>query len=375
MRHLAILVLLGVLLLPTAWAGTADRVKVAAIFAKSSKMAYGNFEALNAVRFAVETLNRQGGLLGRPLELLEIDNRGTAIGSKIAAEKAVAANVVTVFGANWSSHSLAMAPVLQAAKIPMITPISTNPAVTRVGDYIFRVCYTDPFQGVVLARFAFDDLKARSAGLLVNVDDKYSEDLAEFFMEDFKAAGGRISFVENYLENASDFSALFEKIEAHQPDVVFHPGHTKMSAYVLKQARKNGIKTVFLGGDGWNDSMYKIGGSALDGSYYTNHWHPDSLSPKSREFVAAYEAAGMAYIPVSALSQDCVSLFADAVRRAGSFDPVRIRRALAATKNFEGVTGTISFNPTRDPVKSAVILQFEKGGSLFVKTVDPPPDN
>ena len=359
------------LMLGQAAAGNPEPIKLGAIFAKSSKMAYGNVEALNAVRFAVKLLNQQGGLLGKQLELIEFDNLGTAIGSKVAAEKAVARGVVVVFGANWSSHSIAMAPVLQRAKIPMISPISTNPDVTQIGDYIFRICYTDPFQGVVLAKFAFNDLKARSAALLVNVDDAYSEGLARFFTQSFTKAGGRIRFVENYLENTADFSAFFEKVKAQKPDVVFHPGHTKMSAFVLKQARKNGVKTVFLGGDGWNDTMYKIGGKALEGSYYSNHWHHDIQTRESRDFVELYEKNNMDLIPVCALAQDCVSLFADAVRRAGSLDPVQVRDAIAGTRDFKGVTGSISFNETGDPVKSAVILKFENGGSVFVKTVDP----
>lgn len=346
-------------------------VKVAAVFAKSSKMAFGNIEALNGVRFAIDELNAQGGLLGKQVELLEFDNRGSAIGSKAAAQKAVEAGAITVFGANWSSHSMAMAPVLQAAKIPMISPISTNPDVTRVGDYIFRICYTDPFQGVVLSRFARQDLKASTAGLLVNVDDKYSEGLADYFVASFVRNGGRILFVEHYLENRADFSAFFEKIKTNQPDVVFHPGHTKMSAFVLKQAKKSGVAATFLGGDGWNDTMYKIAGDAIEGHYYTNHWHHDSSSEKSRWFVEKYKAANRDTIPVCALADDCVFLFADAVKRAGTFDPVKIRDAIAATAGFEGVTGTIAFDAYGDPIKSAVILKFENGGSVFVKTVNP----
>jgi branched-chain amino acid transport system substrate-binding protein len=346
-------------------------VKVAAIFPKTSKIAMESELQLNGIRYAIEELNQNGGLLGRKIELYEFDNQGTVIGSKIAAQKAVEVGVITVFGANWSSFSLAMAPVLQEANIPMISNISTNPQVTLIGDYIFRVCYIDPFQGRVLANFAIQDLKALKAGVLVNVDDQYSEGLAEFFINSFKKQGGKIIFVEQYLEKTSDFTSFFEKIKQYQPEVVFHPGHTKMSAFVLKQARESGITTIFLGGDGWNDSMYEIAGSSIEGSYYTTHWHQNSTNEKSITFVEKYKSFSRQFDPATALAEDCVYLFADAAFRAQSFDPPKLRDAIAATKNFQGVTGTISFDGNGDPIKSAVILKFENGTSVYVKNVEP----
>ena len=349
----------------------ADSIRVGAVFAKTSKVAMGAELQLNGIRYAIEEINQAGGLLGKKLELLEFDNQGTAIGSMMAAQKAVEAGVVTVFGANWSSHSLSMAPILQKAKIPMITNISTNPKVTLVGDYIFRVCYTDPFQGKVLANFAIKDLKAMTAGVLVNVDDQYSEGLADFFIKNYQNQGGKILFIESYLEKSSDFTFFFEKVKKHRPEVLFHPGHTKVSAFVLKQARASGIKTTFLGGDGWNDSMYKIAGRSIEGSYYSNHWHPKSANEKSLKFVEKYKRLARGFDPATALAEDCVYLFADAVLRAQSFDRRRIRDALAATRGFKGITGTISFDENGDPIKSAVILKFENGSSVYVKTVAP----
>lgn len=348
-----------------------NTVKVGAVFAKSSKMAFGNIEALNAVRFAIDELNEQGGVLGKQIELLEFDNKGSALGSKIAAQKAVEAEVVIVFGANWSSHSLAMAPVLQQAKIPMISPIATNPDVTKIGNYIFRICYIDPFQGVVLSNFALQSLNAKTAGILVNVNDRYSEGLSEVFREYFSKNGGKILFTENYLENTSDFSKLFDKVKKYKPNVIFLPAHTKLSAYILKQAQNEGITTTFLGGDGWNDTMYKIAGDAIEGHYYSSHWHEESPRETNRSFVEKYKRSNRATYPVSALAEDCVMLFADAVKRANSLDPTKIRDALEETKLYNGVTGEITFNHHGDPIKSAVILRFENGTSTFVKSIDP----
>lgn len=350
---------------------SSEPIKVGAIFAKTSKAALGTELQLNGIRYAIADVNQNGGVLGKKIELLEFDNKGTAIGSLVAAQEAVKAGVVTVFGANYSSHSLAMAPVLQSAGIPMISNISTNPKVTLVGDYIFRVCYIDPFQGKVLATFAVQDLKAMTAAVLVNVDDQYSEGLAEIFIDNYRQQGGEVLFVEEYLEKNSDFKSFFEKIKKHQPDVVFHPGHTKMSAFVLKQARENGVKTIFLGGDGWNDSMYKIAGKSIEGSYYSTHWHQNSTNEQSLRFVEKYRSRSKEFDSATALAEDCVFLFVDAVKRAQSFEPARIRDAIASTEGFQGVTGRISFDKNGDPVKPAVILKFENGTSVYVKTVEP----
>lgn len=352
--------------------GEADEaIRVAAIFSKTGKAALSNAMALNGIRFAIEELNQQGGVLGRNIKLIEFDNKSSALGSKIAAQKAVEAAVIVVFGASWSSHSLAMAPVFQKAGIPMISPVSTNPALTLVGDYIFRICYTDPFQGRILAKFAIQHLKAKTAGVLINANRKYSEGLAEYFVQSYSQLGGRVLFEENYLEKTADFTPIINKIKALQPEVLFHPGHTKVSAYFLKQARINGIKTTFIGGDAWNDSMYKIVGSIIEGSYYSTHWHEDGTGVKNRLFVEKYRRKSRKYDPGSPLGEDCVYLFADAVRRAKSLEPSRIRDAIAATNNFQGVTGNIRFDDNGDPIKSAVILKFENGTSVYVKTIEP----
>ncbi|MCP4673618.1 MAG: ABC transporter substrate-binding protein, partial [Desulfobacula sp.] len=181
----------------------AESVKVAAIFAKTGKAALDSASALDGVRFAVQTLNNQGGVLGKKLELLEFNNQSTALGSKIAAKKAVKAGVVIAFGANYSSHSLAMAPVFQKAKIPMISPYSTNPNVTLIGDYIFRICFINSFQGRVMAKFALQDLNAKTAGVLINANSQFSENLSHYFTENYQVQDGIILFKEHYLDKTS----------------------------------------------------------------------------------------------------------------------------------------------------------------------------
>jgi len=348
-----------------------NMVKVAAIFAQTGKAALNNARTLDGIKYAVDDLNRQGGVLGRQLELLIFDNSSTPLGAKIAAEMAVGAGAVTVFGAAWSSHSMAMAPILQAARIPMISPLSTSPDITRIGNYIFRTCYTDPFQGKILADFAFKDLRAKTAGVLVNVDSHYSEGLAQHFIDSFTGRGGEILFVEYHLEKTVDFSTFIRKARELKPQVLFHPGHTKVAAYVIKQARINGVEIPFLGGDGWQNSMYDLVGGYIEGNFYTSHWHHQSTLEKSRRFVEEYRRRGRDIGPAYALAADSVFLFADAAARAQSLDPADIRDAIADTRNYQGITGSISFDENGDPIKPAVILKFEGGTSAYVKTIFP----
>ncbi len=346
-------------------------VRLGAIFSKTGKAASGNEKVLQGVRFAVEELNRNRGVLGLGIELVEFDNNSTALGARKAARQAVQQMVITVIGASYSSHSMAMAPILQKAGIPMISPTSTNPDVTGTGNCIFRICFTDLFQGKALADFSIKDLKALTAGVLINVNQKYSEDLARSFVLNYSRLGGRILFTEDYLDQSDDFTPLIEKMKSLGPDIVFLPDYSKNTGFIIRLARAGGVKTVFLGGDGWGDSMIKSLGKSVLGSYYSNHWHPDKEGEETRQFVKKYRGVAGNISPEMALGRDSVFLFADAVKRAQSLDPAKIRDAIAATKGFKGVTGTISLDSNGDPIKPAVILKFENGRSVYVKTVMP----
>ncbi|OEU60275.1 MAG: hypothetical protein BBJ57_03465, partial [Desulfobacterales bacterium PC51MH44] len=348
---------------------------IAAIFAKTGVAAKDNAPIFQGVSLAVEGINSQGGLLGQQLEVIELDNSSNSIGSKKAALKAVELDVVAIIGAAWSSHSLAIAPVLQQRQIPMISPISTNPKVTLIGNFIFRVCFTDPFQGRVMAQFAYRDLKARTAIILTNVNSDFSIGLAEFFEKSFIQSGGKVLWEGEYKEKSVDFSTVLKKVRLLQPDVVFVPGYIKDSAFLIKHARTMEIGSIFLGGDGWSgDQMYKYGGKAIEGSYYSQHWHSKVPFPRSQQLQASYRIKyGKGIIPGFLPSgYDAVMVLADAIRRAQSLDHEKIRATLAATKNFQGATGTITFDENGDPVnKDAVVLKFANGTSVFVKTIKP----
>jgi branched-chain amino acid transport system substrate-binding protein len=373
MKKISYTVLLISLLIPVifAQAEAKEAIKISAIFAKTGGAAKDNAPNFQGISLAVEEINSQGGLLGRQLEVIELDNRSNLIGSKEAALKTVELGVTAVIGAAWSSHSLAIAPVLQQEKIPMISPISTNPKVTLVGNYIFRVCFIDPFQGKVMAQFTYRDLKARTAIILTNVNSEFSIGLAEFFEKSFTKSGGKVLWEGDYREKAVDFSTVLRKVQLLKPDAVFVPGYINDSALLIKQAREMEIRTIFLGGDGWSgNQMYKYGGKAIEGSYYSQHWHSKVPFPRSQQLQASYRSKyGKSIMPGFLPS---VMVLADAIRRAQSQDREKIRDTLAATKNFQGATGTITFDENGDPVnKDAVILKFENGTSVFVKTIKP----
>lgn len=377
MKKISCTMLLISLLMPGlfAQARATETIKIAAIFAKTGVAAKDNAPIFQGVSLAVEGINSQGGLLGQQLEVIELDNSSNPIDSKKAALKAVELDVVAIIGAAWSSHSLAIAPVLQQTQIPMISPISTNPKVTLIGNFIFRVCFTDPFQGRVMAQFAYRDLKARTAIILTNVNSDFSIGLAEFFEKSFIQSGGKVLWEGEYKEKSVDFSTVLKKVRLLQPDVVFVPGYIKDSAFLIKQARTMEIGSIFLGGDGWSgDQMYKYGGKAIEGSYYSQHWHSKVPFPRSQQLQASYRIKyGKGIIPGFLPSAyDAVMVLADAIRRAQSLDHGKIRDTLAATKNFQGATGTITFDENGDPVnKDAVVLKFANGTSVFVKTIKP----
>lgn len=351
-----------------------EPVKVAAIFAKTGLASHTDAFALRGAALAVEEINESGGLLGHPVQLIEIDNQSTPLGAKQAAKTALDLGVTAVIGCCWSSHSLAMAPLLQEASVPMISPLSTNPEVTRMGDYIFRVCFVDSFQGRVMARFATEDLHARSAVVLINVSSPYSMDLADFFIKSFTAGGGQVLWKGKYREKAVDFSEILDEVRRNAPDAVFLPGYAPDSALIIRQATAMGIEVPFLGGDGWDPKMSEIGGPAMNGKFFCSHWSPEVGFPRSLNVTERYlkKYGEEMRSAIAALGYDAALVLADAVRRAGSGDRKSIRDALAATSGFSGATGTITLDESGDPLnKEAVILKFENGSTVFWKTIKP----
>ncbi len=371
---LVALVMLGGIIAPPKC--LAAEIKIAGIFAQSGIAADNNALAINTVELAVDEINRRGGIRGRRLALTIIDNQSTPIGSQAAARRAVAMGVAAVIGPSWSSHCLPAARVLQKAGVPMITPTGSNPQITRIGDYIFRACFTDDFQGRALARLARDDIGARTAVVLINANEAYSITLGEYFGQHFTQLGGKILWQGAYNAKAADFRDLLDQIREQQPQVIFVPGYARDSGLIISQARKVGIQTVFIGGDGWGGEIFDFGGKALAGCYYTTHWYPTRSSRQSRHLIKSYQAR---YGPPSVwrtiipLTWDAVWLLAAALEKAGTTDRAALRSALAATENFEGASGAINFNDQGDPRgKEAFVIRLTDASREFVKTIAPP---
>lgn len=352
------------------WQAAADEtVRIAAVFAKTGTAKVSNGPSLQGVNIAVTEINKQGGLLGKKIELTEIDNRSTPPGSKVAAKKAVKQGVIAIIGANWSSHSIEIAKVAQASQIPMISNSSTNPKVTRTGNYIFRVCFSDPFQGRAMAKFAREDLKAGTAAILRNVSSDYSMGLAQEFRKHFEAMQGKILLESNYIRKAKSFKKILEQVGAASPEVLFIPGQDE-SEVIARQAQDMGITAIPLGGDGWGSTKFhKIGGKLLNRGYYSKHWSDETTRKNAREFLERYKDVKIYGGLV--LAYDAVYVLADAIRRAGSAEPEKIRDALAQTRDFKGITGDITLDENGDAIKDVVIMQITQGKPKYLKIVKP----
>jgi branched-chain amino acid transport system substrate-binding protein len=328
----------------------------------------------NGASLAVEQINAAGGVLGKPVVLLSEDDRGEASEAASAVSKLITRDhVVALIGEQASSRTLAAAPIAQSYSVPMISPTSTNVEVTKKGEYIFRACFIDAYQGRAVADFARRDLKAKTAAILIDARSDYSVGLAEAFRKSFEAQGGRITSELKYEEGDADFSAQLTAIRPEQPDVLFIPGYYTDAGLIARQARSLGLKATLLGADGWDSpKLVEIGGDSMEGAYFANHYSVDDPSPAVRKFVDAYKARfGAEPDSIAASSYDAMRMLADAIARAGSTEGPRVRDALATTKDFPGVTGTITMDADRNPVKAAVILKVEKGRYRFAGSVAP----
>jgi len=328
----------------------------------------------NGSDLAFEEINKKGGVLGKQVKLLIEDDQSKPEEAGTVVTKLINQNgVAAVLGHVASSHSLAAAPICQSNQIPMISPSSTNPRVTQVGNYIFRVCFIDPFQGAVMAKFAASTLKLKKVAILVDVRSDYSVGLQTFFRQQFRQLGGEAVIEQSYSQGDSDFRAQLTAIKAANPEAIYLPGYYTEVGTIVHQARELGITVPFLGGDGWDSpKLWEIGGPALNGCYFSNHYSTDDPNPVVQKFVADYKAKyGQTPDALAALAYDAARILGDAIERAGSTDGAKVRDAIASTKDFPGVTGSISINADRNAVKPAVILKIENGKFLLVETIKP----
>ncbi len=352
-----------------------DTIKVGEYASLTGKEAGFGQTSHHGVVLAIEEINAAGGVLGRKLELAYEDNQTKPGESATVVKKLLSRDkVIALIGEVSSGRSLEAAPIAQAAKIPMIAPAATNPKVTQVGNYIFRVCFIDPFQGTVMAKFAKDEIKAKKVAIMSSVSNAYSLGLAKFFKDTFTAGGGQIMTEKNFSEGDKDFRAQLTAIKGAGIDAVFVPGYFTESALIVRQARDLGITIPFLGGDGWEDEqLLKTGGEALNGCFYSTHFSAENTDASVAKFVAKYKGRWNGEVPgaFSALGYDAIYVLVDSLRRAGTTDGPKLRDALAATKNFAGASGVTTLDADRNASKPATIIALKGGKATFFKTVAP----
>jgi branched-chain amino acid transport system substrate-binding protein len=350
--------------------GGGDKIKIGVFMSLTGTTANFGISSTNGIKMAAEEVNAAGGINGKQVELDIQDDRSDASEAATIVTKFVTQDgVQAILGEVASSRSIAAAPIAQNAKIPMLTPSSTNPEVTKKGDYIFRSCFIDPVQGAAIAQFAARTLNAKKAAIMVDRKNDYSTGLEKFISATFTKLGGQMVVTQSYQEGDQDFNAQLTSIKGSSPDVIFVPGYYNDVGLIAKQARDKGINVPLVGGDGWDAvQLYKIGGTALNGSFFSNHYSPYDTDPMVQKFVADYKAKyGAIPDALAATAYDAAKIMFDAIKRANSLDGKAIRDALAATKEFPGVTGKVTFNQNRDAVKPIVMIEIKDGGLYAVK--------
>ena len=349
-------------------------VRIGAVTCLTGALSTFGVSSVQGAKLAVEDINGSGGLLGEPIELIVEDNGSKAGEAATIARKFISQDkVAAILGDLTSSATMEVAPLAQAAKIPLLTPSATNVAITRIGTYIFRSCFIDPFTGKVMARFALDHLHATRAVLLTDVKQDYSVGVSDAIRNYLTENGGEIIASISYSSGDTDFRTQLTEVRGERPDVIFLPAYYTEAALILRQARQLGISAPFVGGEGWDSpALVQVAGRSADGNYYTNHFSAADPSERVKAFVERYRAKYHATPDaLAALWYDGARLLFFAVKRAGSADPEKIRKALASTLDFEGVTGSISIDENRNASKPGVILTIQNGETKMVQQVRP----
>lgn len=374
-RILFVLTAIVLVLAPSACKEKVDEIRIGEFGSLTGGTATFGTSTHDGVILALEEINAAGGLLGKPVRVITEDDQSKPEEAVTAVLKLVKQDrVVAVIGEVASSRTLAAAPVCQANGIPLLSPASTNPKVTQVGDYIFRACFIDPFQGSTMAKFAMNTLKARRFAILTDIKNDYSVGLAQFFRDTVKSLGGEIVSEQSYSEGDIEFKAQLTAIAGANPDAIFVPGYYTECALVARQARELGLRQPLLGGDGWDSpKMVEIGGAAVEGAYFSNHYSEEEKRPEVQKFINDYKRKYAGRVPdaMAVLGYDAMKMMADAIRRAGSTDGKAIRDALAGTKNFPGVSGSVTIDADRNARKSIVVLKIEGGRFRFVESITP----
>jgi branched-chain amino acid transport system substrate-binding protein len=351
-----------------------DVIKVGEFASLTGKEATFGQMSHNGTLMAIEEANSAGGALGKKLTLIWEDDQSKAGEASTVVKKLIASDgVVAVLGEVASSRSMEAAPICQQNKIPMISPSSTNVRLTELGDYIFRVCFTDEFQGKLLASFARKTLKASNVAVLTDTKSDYSVGLTRDFVNPFTGAGGKIVAEQKYNGGDKDFKGQLTAIKAANPEAIIITGYYTDVGLIAKQARQLGITVPLFGGDGWESSkLIEIGGAEVEGTYFSTHFSPEEKNPAVENFVKKFQAKySQTPDAMAALGYDSAMVLIEAMKRAGTTDGPKLREAIAGTKDHSGITGKITLDDHRNASKAAVILTVKDGKFKFLETVTP----
>ena len=355
-----------------------DKILIGHVASMTGEQATFGDSTDKGIRLAIDEQNAKGGIKGKKLEVKTLDDQGKPEEAAVAATRLITEDkVALLLGEVASSRSLAMAPIADQNKVTMISPSSTNPKVTKDGDktrpFVFRVCFIDPFQGTVMAKYAIENLKVKGVAVLRDVGNDYSVGLADFFSATLKQLGGNVVTDQSYKAGDQDFKAQLTTIKNKKPQAIFVPGYYTDVALIARQARELGIKVPLLGGDGWDSSkLYEIAQGALDGSAFSNHYTHENPAPQIQDFVKKYkEKHGETPDALAAMGYDAAKVAMAAMEKASDLTGPKLAEAIAATKGYEAVTGNITLNEDHNAVKSAVVLGIEKNAAKYVTTIAP----
>jgi len=369
----AILAAACILAFASCGSGGSSEIKIGNINPVTGEAASFGASTKNGAAMAADEWNAAGGVLGKKIKLVYADDKGDpAEGAAVFTKMIQQDKVAAILGGITSRVALAGAPIAQAAKVPMLTPTATNEKVTQVGDYVFRSCFIDSFQGTIAAKYAANELKAAKAAIIFDVGSDYSKGLAENFTAVFEQGGGKIVAAEAHPSGATDFKAQLTKIVQAMPDVVYVSDYYNDVALIAKQIRELGYTGPLVGGDGWDSpELTAIGGAAVENGFFTNHYSKDDTRPVVKEFVAKFKAKfGSEPDALATLAYDAMNIMLDAISRAGSTEGVKIRDALKAT-DFAAVSGRTMFDEQHNPVKAAAIIEIKGGQQVYRTTVAP----
>ena len=384
MKNLHLLFAALTLALAAGCGGGSSSAKIGLNIELTGEMPAVGASAKNAAEMFVNDINKAGGLevagKKQPLTLVIGDNAAKADQAAAVAQRLISQdNVIAMIGPDASACAIPASEIAESLKCPMISPWSTNPKTTvdatsgKSKQYVFRACFIDTFQARVLAKFVLNNLNARTAAVLYDVASEAPNGQANLFKETFEESGGSVVAFETYTTGDRDFSAQLTKIKAADPDVIFLPAYYNDVPLIAQQARRLGIDSQLVGSDAWSSpEIIKLGGADIIDSYFCNHYSTEIATPVAQKFVSDYKAKyGMAPDDVAALTYDAFGLLTQAIKEAGKMDRQAIRDALAKIQKYEGVTGTMQFAGTGDPIKSAVILQIKDGQFAWVANAQP----